>query len=340
MKKILLTLVGALLAIIPLTSCDNEASITYVDASGKEQTIKVSATEDKETIESVMEYAQDAEYDDITSFTLKEKCSLSATLAKDVNDVLELSSKDKIVGSASMTLQVSEKDGLDLSLTGDLSLGKENSAKLYADVLYNDKLDSVLTSSESVYVKAGYDMKTISNSSKGEVQQAYSPATILDKVKDELEEFIPTDIPSLGDDSMDEIDDLDEFYAKFKNSKIIISEVKDGVIYLQFNLALKDLIAYADPDSEELKPFLSLNSSFILTYGIEASTGRFRELSFEFDDVKLINFILSSYLGIDLPITNLAESFHVETKLSIEYNKAKIRTLTPTEKAKYPLAEI
>lgn len=334
MKKFILTL-SILLGLVSLTACDDSTSISYVDANGEEQTVKVTATEDKETIQTVIDYASKAQYDNITSFTLKENISVSATLAKDVNDLLELGAKDKLSGSASMTLQVSKKDGMDLSMSGNLSLGKDNYGKLNANILYNGELDEMLLNDEYLYVDAGYDFKTIGNSSKADIKKAYSPATILDEIEDIIDDFIPSNAPSIGDE---EQMDVEEFYNTFKNSTLVISNVKNGIIYLQVNLALKDIINYVGSDSEELKPLLMLNSSFTISFGIEASTGRFREFGYEFDDVKLVNYVIFTFMKQTLPVSNLVEAFHLESKFSIEYDNAKIRTLSKEDKAKYSLA--
>ncbi|MDE6656545.1 MAG: hypothetical protein K2J85_06105, partial [Anaeroplasmataceae bacterium] len=334
---------GILLGLVSLTACDENASITYVDGNGQEQTMQVTATDDKEVIQTVIEFAGKAAYDDITSFTLKESVSVSASLTKDMNAALELGAKDKLSGSANMVLNVSKDKGLDLSASGNLSLGKDNQAKVSADVIYEGALDQMLTENQYVYVDASYDVKSIANTSKGSVKKAIDTLALMEEAKEELDDiisnFLPGEEPDFGDDMG--FGSIEDFYTNFKNSKLTISNVKNGVIYLEADLALKDLINYVDPDNAELKPLLKLETSFVFTYGIEASTGRFREFNFEFDDVSLLNLMITALLGsVDIYASTSAmatyvETFHFESKFAIEYNNAKIRTLSDADKAKY-----
>ncbi|MDE7385459.1 MAG: hypothetical protein K2M84_06845 [Anaeroplasmataceae bacterium] len=341
MKKIILVLC-ALLGLVSLTACDGETSITYVDNNGEEQVLKVTATNDKETIQTVMDFASKANYDDIESFTVKESVSLNGSFSEETKDILGYDTKIKLSGSADMTLKASKTDGLDFSASGKVALGKELQGSIKIDALYEGNLEKMTTSEEYLYLNASYDVKALGESSKSDIKLAGQPEVFIGQVEDELDKLFPTNIPSIGDDfgSMS----VDEFYEAFENSELTISSVKNGIIYLEVNMALKDVIKDIDVDLTELPLFL-LNSDFAFTFGIEASTGRFREFSYKFDDVNLINTVISTLLSGEIFAADsfasmkFVESFLLENKLTIEYNKAKIRTLSATEKAKYEVVE-
>ncbi len=340
MKKLIFCF-SILFGLFALTSCEESASITYVDSNGETQTVKVTATEDKGTIQAILDYSSLANYDDVTSFKLKEKMSLACSLTKDTNESLGLDSKTKLSGKADMTINLSAAEGLDVSVSGDLSFGKDYGASVSANTIYEGKLDQMFAKDNLIYVDAGYDVKSAGSSSKASIKQAYSTADIFEEIEDILEQFYPENGPS---DATPDAFTVEEFYKTFTNSKMVISEVKNDVIYLEMNLALKDLLGYVDPDNEELKPLLSLDTSFIFTFGIEASTGRFREFSFRFDDVKLLNLIFLTLISEEYPdlkpllSSELIQTFQFESKLTIEYNKAKIRKLSAAEKEKYTTA--
>ncbi|MDE6408038.1 MAG: hypothetical protein K2K50_05480, partial [Anaeroplasmataceae bacterium] len=332
MKKIIFCL-SVLLGLVSLTACEETTSITYVDSNGEEQTLKVTATEDKETIQTVMDFASKANYDEIDSFTLKETISVSANFSNDFTGLLGWESKAKLLGSADMTLSASKKEGLDLSASGQLSIGKEISS-FSVDALYEGELEKMPTSKEYLYLDASY----ASDSSREVIKRAIHPMTLIDELEDEIfSKFFPTNIPSIGD-GMGSMT-VEEFYKTFENSKLVISGVKNGVIYLEVTLALKDVLKQIDVDKAELNTLLS-KISFTCTYGIEASTGRFCEFGFVFDNAEAINALVLNYIGnifATAPSSELTlvESFLLESKLAIKYNKATIRTLSASEKAKY-----
>ncbi|MDE6661417.1 MAG: hypothetical protein K2J93_06315 [Anaeroplasmataceae bacterium] len=346
MKKFILALC-VLLGLVSLTACDDDATIRYVNDKGEETTLNVYATDDKETVQAVLNFASQAKYDDVTSFTLKQSASISASFSKDAAAAFpELAANSKVSGHASMAVNASEKDGLDVSVSGDLSLSKNEKASFKADVLYEGALEAMYTSEEYLYVNASYDVTSPSNTSKGEVKQAVDPMTVLDEMEDDLEDifskFLPTDVPSMDDPNSFTVE---EFYDTFKNSKLAISKVKNGVIYIDVVLYLKDILLQGDKiEHLDLKTLLMLNSDFTFSFGVEASTGRLCEFSFVYDDAKTMNLLLSMLLGKtchEMEATtsiSLIDTFRVEGKLTIEYNKAKIRTLSVAEKAKYALA--
>ncbi|MDE7213094.1 MAG: hypothetical protein K2N42_00770, partial [Anaeroplasmataceae bacterium] len=336
MKKFILGLC-VLLGLVSLTACDDDTTIHYVDKNGEEATLNVYATEDKEIIQTVLDFASKANYNDVTSFTLKQSASINASFSKAEEDSFFGLESKKVSGYASMTLNASKMDGFDISLSADLSLSKDAKASFKADALYDGALENMLTSNEYIYVNAKYDVNSPSNFSKGDEKLAYDPKTILDEMEDDVDDifskFFPTDVPSIEDPDFT----LDEFYENFKNSKLVISKVKNGVIYLDVTLSLKDILSQVDDDDlSYIKDFMSLNSDFVFTFGIEASTGRLCEFSFLYDDVKSLNTALDMFLGYYKK--DLIDTFRVEGKVTIEYNKAKIRTLSDAEKAKYALA--
>ncbi|MDE6047534.1 MAG: hypothetical protein K2F56_02785 [Anaeroplasmataceae bacterium] len=340
MKKIFLGLC-IVLGLVSLTACDGNTSITYVDQNGEEQTLKVTATNDKETIQTVLNYASKANYEDIESFTLKESVSLNGSFTEEMNSVIGYDTNVKLSGSADFTLNVDKTNGLDLSASGKVALGKEMQGSIKLDALYEGSLEKLATSGEYLYINANYEIKALGDSSKSSIKRAIDTNTFIDEIEDELDKFFPTNPPSIGDE--DGVTTVEEFYEKFKNSKLAISSVKNGVIYLDATLALKDIIE--DEDITEFLPQNVLNSSLAFTFGIEASTGRFRELSYKFDDINMINAVIGALINRQFFDTapsasmDFLKTFCFENKLSIEYNKAKIRTLSSTEKAKYEVVE-
>ncbi len=342
MKKILLCLT-IVLGLFTFCSCDedNVASITYVDANGKNQTVQVSATTDKETIQAVLDFASKANYEDIQSFTLKESFNVSASFDETITEALTQNRFTQLTANGSMTLNASEKDGFDLKVEGNVSFGKNLYAKGSVSALCNNpSLDS------NVYVDVSYDAKADENSYKATEKHAVSIDELLEELEERYGNIIGgqlPDMPPVDDDYNLDVATVEDFYTYFKNSELSIADVDNGVIYVQAKISFKDIFDLLETEIEDLaqiKPYIKMSNCVVLTYGIDIKTARFREFSVVCDDASILNIILSSFIAASIAnetyeSLNFINKFHFETKLTIDYNSAVIRTLTKEEQAKY-----
>lgn len=347
MKKILLCL-AIVLGLFTLCSCDedNVVSITYVDANGKNQTVQVSATTDKETIQAVLDFASKANYDDIQSFTLKESFNVSASLDESITYSLTQDTSTQLIANGSMTLNASEKNGFDLKVEGNVSFGKNLYAKGSVSALCsNPSLD--LENPAYVYVDVSYDAKANENSYKATEKHAVSIVELLEEIEERYGDLIGGKLPDMSPVENDfnlDVTTVEDFYTYFKNSELSIVDVDNSAIYVQAKISFKDIFDLLEAEIEDLaqiKPFIKMNNCVVLTYGIDIKTGRFREYSVVCDDASILNFVLSNFIAASIANKmtyesyNFINKFHFETKITMDYNSAVIRTLTQEEQAKY-----
>lgn len=334
MKKILF-IFSFLVGLLSLASCDDNggsANITYVDSNGAEQTLKVTATDNQEVVTKVVEYAAEANYENITSFTAKADASLNASLSKDISSLIGSDKAMTITGSFTASANASQADGVDAALGFDFSMGNLINASMDISTIYNGKLEEAFNEGSTLYVAGSYNMMQNGLTDSSSVKYAYKLAEFLEGMGD-LDEFLPgmTDVPNY--DGI--LSDL--------NASFVISSVKNGTIYLESSISIKDLLSslkdVTNEEIAEIKDLLgNMDSKLVFSYGIEAQTGRFTSFEFTFNDVTIANKLFAYIMSSEMPsMANLQmiDKFEFKLAFSLSFNNAKVKSLTQAEKDQY-----
>lgn len=328
MKKIYLILCF-LVGLLSLSSCENSENISYVDSNGETQTLKVTATDDQEVVEKVVDYAIDANYDELSNFKFNVAANVNATFNKQLSSAFNGEIMDDFNGSLKLDLNAVKTDGLDASLDFDMSLGESNKMRLNADCIYNGSLTDIKDESY-LYVKGLYYEKSNSVEETETIKNAYKLMPIINNI-------LPSDttVPTSPKDLID----LKEIIEN-SNTKFIISSVKNGVIYLDATISIKELLSSLKSVGEIQELINLLGSSDIkvtFSYGLEAKTGIFKSFSFSYVDTALINDLISN--SFNMINIKVLEKFELNFKISLETNNAKIKKLSDEEKAKYSISD-
>ncbi len=330
MKKKIILFLCFLVGLLSLTGCDDSANISYVDSNGETQTLKVTATDDQEVVNKVVDYAIKANYDDFNNYLFAVAADFKATFNKNFSSLLGEELGD-LKGSFDLDFNVVENEGLDASLDFDMSLGKSYNARLNAECIYNGSINEINEESY-LYVKGLYYEKTDLSESTETIKNAY-------KLMSFINDFIPDD----NDVSISPKDfiDLNDLIEEI-NPKFIVSSVKSGIIYLDTTISLKDLLnCLEDVNIEEIEEIINLLGSadikVTLSYGLEAETGRFKKFNFSYIDTNFVNTLISG--ALNLPNVKMLDEFEINFTVSLEPNKAKIKKLSDDEKAGYTVSD-
>lgn len=341
MKKIILMLT-LILGLVSLTSCEEKAQITLINDKGEEETVEIVATEDKETVQKVLDYADSAKYDDITKLTISDSMNLNVIISDELATLLELKDTNRLTATYKDSLKINKNEGIECRLTADVKVDENNSANANASVIYNGQLENVATNAALAYVDVNYDYKTTALSSSYSQKIAVNPLDCFDDLEDLLP--ISPELPPLDPDDEDDDLTLAEFYEDFPNSKIFIESVTNNKITIGVDISYKDIVAELDISASELllaQNYIDLNNSLHVALGVDVKTGRLTDIQCEFKDASLINFVVLNYIssdsvGIELtPNTQLIKTFELTMTTEIAYDVAEINQLTAAEKAQY-----
>ncbi len=329
MKKIFLVLCF-LVGLLSLSSCDVSTNISYVDENGETQTLKVTATDDQEVVKKVVDYAINANYEDLNNYTFNVDANFNAIFNKEFIASVPNQKIGDLNGSFKLDLNADLSNGLDASLDFNMSLGESNNMRLNAGCIYNGLLNEINDESY-LYVKGLYYEKSISNEETKTIKNAY-------KFKPIINDFIPEDNNETT--SIKDLIDLNELIRKV-NPEFIVSKVTSGTIYLEATISLKDLLNNLDEvNSEEIIYFTYLLGSadikLTFSYGLEAKTGRFKTFSFSYVDEALINNLIAN--SLHLSNVNVLDKIEMNLEVLLETNNAKIKKLSDEEKAKYSIS--
>lgn len=355
MKKILLS-VCFFLGLLALSSCTEEkVNITYRDSSGNDKTIVVEATEDEEIIQGVLDYANQATYENIEEVSFQGEMKLSAVFDESMTSLFPTLGGNGIDATATASLNLKVKEGMNLSIAANANLGNQNSAEFNLNAYYDNALDSLTTEDANLYCDLSYGL----NSSTGEnmsfsQKKLISLEDVWDAIQDETDfpEYIPEP------DEIAESFSLADFKSSFPTSKIVISEVQKGVIQIHLFVTIFDIVNLVKEEagtSSELNEILQkiktiynytdLTKGIELAFGIEAKTGRTCGFSVKLEDPQILNLILifvqdeGSFLADSMQMAAIADAatttFSFSLEYVISYENVEVKKLSSSEKAQY-----
>ncbi len=333
MKKILLG-TALCLSVLLTTGCgESTQEIQIKDSKGELQTVTISETDDKEVVQNVINYTNQANYDDVTSIKLTSHTD--GILSVDAGAELgEFSPKGSISLNADVTFQASSK-GLDLTAAAAMTIDKGLTGGLKDKTYSADaRVTCDLLSGSSILdseIYASYDVKTqdINNNAKFRISLTNLVKYIelgMEENKDIFDQYFPSN-PSDDEDIT-----LDEFYATFSTSKISISEVNSDSICILFSLSYKDLVKMAEGDLAELGSLLDMSKTIDYRVYVDTASGRLKGVSYEWTDKDFVKLFFTSVSAPDDFITD----FKISMNMNLEYNgEVSWKSIPASEKEDY-----
>ncbi|MDE6583982.1 MAG: hypothetical protein K2K15_01140, partial [Anaeroplasmataceae bacterium] len=324
MKKLYVFL-SLLLGIFLLASCDQSQTVKYVDSDGNEKEFQITVTDDKATVEAVLDFMDSADYSTMNQFGVDVSASITAS-------ALDAGQKTNLKVELSSKLGIHSQEGIYFEATGKSdsdSKVEEMGLKCY----FNAPLDSqLMNSNEYIYCEASMADESVKY--KFTIEDAiHGISLILDEITSDLPiESIPTDsIPNI------DLDDVDAFYEVFPTSKIRIASFDSKSIVLSIDISYGDILTLAGVDVEVISQALNLDltKTISLQYEVDAKSGFMKGIHFEFNDVEVLNLILMMVGSNALPMDATLQSFVVNLDISFQYENVKITKLTEAQKAEF-----
>ena len=374
MKKIVCIL-SILLGLFSLAGCDDtpKTKISYIDSKGEEKEVFVTPTDDKEIVQSVLEFSSVAQYEDVKGLSIHSISELYARFS----DPLDVE-VTKVNTKLETTFLANRTDGFEFQTSGSYSANQNQTAEGSVGVIYNGSLAHLGNKNQYLYADLSYKLNSPTEQMEYSTQMAFDSMEIKEELKDVVEEIkkeiLYILLGQLPDDWLIEFatnwngteEDMLAFLLKyynltnlhnnglsmkdfntyFPNSSIEITDIKDNKIWLNFSFVYKDIISlFKIPANKIPLNSIQLNKEIEFSVAIDAKTAHLCEISIDLDDFSIFYYILLEFMDSDSFMAGgyyitLLNDFKFSTKITFEYDAVQIKTLTDSEKSKYKIERV